>query len=308
MKTKKIGNKMAAKPRHMNQSESLDNLRLRRNLFNQPQMSLQVFRELGQFIHQYYGIKMPPIKHTMLQSRLQKRLRVLGMDSFKTYRDYVLSEAGTQEIMFMMDAVTTNKTDFFREPDHFDYLSRCILPRLKRVNSRNPLLIWSAGCSTGEEPYTLAMFLEEHKKKQPEFHYRILATDLSTRVLDIARTAIYSFNKIDPVPIPFRNKYMRRSKDSSQNLVRMAPEVRNHVKFERLNFMEDDFRISRKMHIIFCRNVIIYFDRETQKKLLEKLTRQLAPNGYLFVGHSETLNGFDLPFTSIASNVYQRNY
>jgi chemotaxis protein methyltransferase CheR len=268
------------------------------------------FRRLSGFIHSTCGIKMPPVKKTMLEGRLRKRLHHLGMESFHTYCDYLFSPEGTEsECLHMIDMVTTNKTDFFREPAHFDCLLQRVLPgwlRQQGAGSSPPLNVWSAGCSTGEEAYTLAMVLSSFKEEYPGFRFSILATDISTRVLEKGKRGIYEEERAEPIPAAFRKKYLMRSKDRAKGLVRIVPELRSLVDFRRLNFMEDKFGISDSMAIIFCRNVMIYFDRATQEEVLKRFCRHLIPGGYLFTGHSETLQNLDVPLTPIAATVYRR--
>ena len=266
------------------------------------------FSRFGNFIQNHCGIKMPVSKKTMLQGRLQKRLRTMKLSSFSAYADFVFSAEGRKaEIFHMIDAITTNKTDFFRESRHFDFLSKVVLPEIVHPPegaARKQLKAWSAGCSTGEEPYTLAMVLSRFTESHPSFHFSILATDISTKVLESAHLGIYSEEKIEPVPLAFRQKYLLRNKE--RPVVRIVPELRSSVKFMRLNFMDNDFAIREMMDIIFCRNVIIYFDRLTQERILQRICRHLAPHGYLFMGHSETLNGMDLPLTQVAASIYRR--
>lgn len=268
------------------------------------------FRRLGDFIQSEYGIKMPDSKKTMLEARLQKRLRATGIQTFSEYCDYVFSEEGVRkELINMIDMVTTNKTDFFREPAHFDYLTKHTLPDLINktgAGMRRPLMLWSAGCSTGEEPYTLAMVLSDFAERHPGFRFVILATDLSTLVLERAMMGIYDEAKTAPVPDQMRRKYLMRSKDRSLNQARVVPELRELVRFRRLNFMEEDFGMREMMDIIFCRNVIIYFDRHTQEKLLNRFSRHLQDGGYIFMGHSETLSGLDVPLYPVAPTVYRK--
>lgn len=269
----------------------------------------RVFGRLSSFIYDEVGIKLPPAKKTMLEARLNKRLKALGIRSFEEYADYVFSAGGSgSELICFIDVVTTNKTDFFREPAHFDYLARNALPSL--IETRNtgfsaPLKIWSAGCSTGEEPYTMAMVLSEFAGAHPGYRMNILASDISTAVLAKARNAIYAEERVDTIPLHLKRKYLLKSRDRSRPLVRITPELRSLVRFERINFMED-FGILDTMDIIFCRNVIIYFDKPTQERLLKRFCKQLVKGGYLFLGHSETLNGLDIPLSPVASTVYQK--
>lgn len=266
------------------------------------------FSRLSSFIYEQCGIKMPPAKKTMLEARLQKRLRALALPSFSDYCDYLFSQEGLRnELIMMVDLVTTNKTDFFREPDHFSYLVNTAIPEWQnKTGGRRPLHIWSAGCSTGEEPYTLAMVLSEVAAAQDGFSYQIMATDISTRVLEKARKGVYDEERIDPVPMQLRRKYLLRSKDRTNPLVRIAPELRARVRFGRLNFMDSDFGFREQLDIIFCRNVIIYFDRQTQEKLLNKFHGHLRTGGWIFMGHSETLNGLDVPLVQVHPTVYRK--
>jgi len=273
-------------------------------------MSTKDFSRLSEVIYRECGIKMSPVKKVMLEARLRRRLRDLCMKSFAEYCDYVLSPRGIEDELFLMiNEVTTNKTDFFREPRHFEYLVNTALPQVMRIDgagTRRNLHVWSAGCSTGEEPYTLAMVLSSVAEQYRGLKFMILATDISTKVLAKATRAIYDMRAVEPVPSDMKKKYLLRSKDRTSSLVRIAPELRAMVKFRRLNFMEGDFGMREPMDIIFCRNVIIYFDRPTQERLLNRFCEHLNPGGYLFMGHSETLNGLDVPLAPVGSTVYRK--
>ena len=269
------------------------------------------FQRLSRFIYEELGIKMPASKTTMLEGRLAKRLRALKLDGYGAYCDYLFSPQGREnEMVHLTNAVTTNKTDFFREPNHFTYLTQTAIPELLKVGTaeRGKLKIWSAGCSSGEEPYTLAMVLSEFREQHLQLGLRpqILATDISNRVLDIARRAVYHQDRITPVPPAARRKYLLKSKDRDNPIVRIAPEQRAMVSFGRLNFMDEEFGLRELQDVIFCRNVIIYFDRETQERLVRKFCRHLLPGGYLFLGHSESLHGCDVPVTQVAPTVYRK--
>ena len=275
-------------------------------------MNMREFERFSALIYDEAGIKMPPAKKTMLEARLQKRIKVLGMYSFQEYADFIFSPAGRdQEMIHLIDVVTTNTTDFFREPFHFDFLVREVLPELRRTRGvgetpNQPFRIWSAGCSTGEEPYTMAMVLAEYAAANPGFRFNILASDICTQVIQKAATAVYTEDRTDTIPLAMKKKYLMRSKDRTKSLVRIAPELRSCITFKRVNFMDDHFGINDKMDVIFCRNVVIYFDKETQARLMHKFHRQLAGGGYLFIGHSETLNGLGVPFSQVANTVYRK--
>ncbi len=270
----------------------------------------QEFQRFSSYIFENVGIKMPPAKKTMLEARLQKRLKALGIGSFEEYCSFVFSPPGHEsEIIHLIDVVTTNKTDFFREAAHFDFMVKTALPTIlggRGAWGSQPLRIWSAGCSTGEEPYTLAMVLAEYAVNNPDFKVAITATDICTKVLQTAKTAIYPEERTDTIPLNLKKKYLLRSKDRAKSLVRIAPQLRSLVSFQRINFMDDDLGLADKMDIIFCRNVVIYFDKPTQQTLMQKFHRQLRPGGYLFIGHSETLSGLNVDFVPVASTVYRR--
>jgi chemotaxis protein methyltransferase CheR len=253
---------------------------------------------------------MPESKKVMLEARLKKRMRDLGIESFGEYCSYLFSPEGTNgELVHMIDVVTTNKTDFLREPKHYDYLVQTALPEL--INRHGATIgrrytVWSAGCSTGEEPYTLAMVLSEFAEKQHRFYFSILATDISTKVLEMARLGIYSEDVVSPVPAGFKIKYLLKNRDKYKRLVRIVPELRALVEFRRLNFMEGGFGLSEPVDIIFCRNVLIYFDRQTQEELLNRFYRHMNRGGYLFLGHSETIQGMNVPLIQAAPTVYRK--
>ena len=271
-------------------------------------MTSDEFDDIGSFIQSQFGIKMPPSKKTMLQSRLTKRLRAMNMSSYGQYREYLFSQEGLdQEVPFMIDVVTTNKTDFFREPSHFALLREVMLPLwLRQTGGGEIFNIWSAGCATGEEPYTMAMVLNEFAEAEPDFRFSILGTDISGEALEKAVEAIYRESRSDGIPEALKKKYLMHSKDRKQGLVRIVPELRSTVIFERLNLMGDFSSVVGKKDVIFCRNVIIYFERPVQELLFEKCCRCLKTGGYLFIGHSETLSGMRLPLMQVKPTVYQK--
>ncbi|HEY3348073.1 MAG TPA: protein-glutamate O-methyltransferase [Nitrospirota bacterium] len=269
-----------------------------------PNISLKEFARIAAFIYKVCGIKLPPAKKGMLTARLAKRMKALQMNNFADYIHYVESPQGQkEELTLMINAVSTNKTDFFREPGHFDFLCSEALPTLERMSGHSQrLAVWSAGCSSGEEPYTLAMVLSECSNTR---NFHILATDISTRTLDIAAKAVYPENLIEPIPMNLRRKYLLRGKGKNEGVYKITPELRNLITFRRLNLMDSDFGI-RNIDIIFCRNVIIYFDRETQIELFRKYYNAMSPGGYLFIGHSETLDGISEKFIRVAPTIYRR--
>lgn len=268
------------------------------------QLSEHDFNRLSNFIYKEYGIKMPPSKKIMLQSRLQKRLKDLNITSFKEYCDIVFSNDGADEIIHMIDVVSTNKTDFFREPNHFAFMQEVILPEFVAEKNNRLLKIWSAGCSSGEEPYTIAMVVSGFFETQIGFDFQILGTDISTRILQKAIDAIYSEDRIVGIPLEIKKKYFLKSKDATKKLIRIIPQLRGKINFQRLNLMSGSYDVKDMYDIIFCRNVLIYFDRETQEKVISKLCARLKTGGYFFLGHSESIMGMQLPLSSIKPTIF----
>ncbi|MGB6727423.1 MAG: protein-glutamate O-methyltransferase, partial [Terracidiphilus sp.] len=270
-------------------------------------ISSRDFTRLRELIYGQAGICLGPEKKTMLEARVKRRLKALELNSYTEYCDYLFGRQGLkEEIVHLIDVVTTNKTDFFREPKHFDFLVSSALPEfVSRYENGRQFLIWSAGCSTGEEPYTMAIVLSEFALAHPGFRFRVLATDISTTVLAKAELGVYSAEAAEAVEPTLRQKYFLRSRDQDSNRVRVVPELRRLVEFRRLNFMDSDYGLSGKVDAVFCRNVIIYFDRPTQESILKKLSHRLLPGGYMFVGHSETLHDMDLPLDPIAPALYR---
>ena len=269
-------------------------------------MDNESFERLSTYVTREYGIKLPLAKKSMLESRLNKKVKALGLNTYKEFLDFIFSEEGKHsELYNVIDLITTNKTDFFREAAHFHFLVNEHLPQIKPELGRNNLKIWSAGCSTGEEPYTMIMAMEEFLKKSPNTTYSILATDVSTRVIQTAYQGIYEIEKIDPVPLELKRTYFLRSK-SNPRLVRVRPEFRKKLQFKRINFMDSSFGLNKADYdIIFCRNVLIYFDKATQEKVILKFCSHLKPGGLLFLGHSESIIGMTLPLRQIRPTVYR---
>ena len=270
-------------------------------------ISSRDYARLCELVYAEAGIRLGTEKKIMLEARIRRRLKALELHSYGQYCDYLFGRQGRkEEIVHFIDVVTTNKTDFFREPRHFDFLVDRALPEVSRNESGRPFLIWSAGCSTGEEPYTMAIVLSEYAQSHPGFRFRILASDISTVVLGKAELGVYSNDVVAPVAPQLRCKYFMRSRQPGSERVRVVPELRRSIEFRRLNFMDADYGIAEKADAIFCRNVIIYFDRPTQERILLKLANCLMPGGYMFVGHSETLHDMNLPLEPVAPALYRR--
>lgn len=266
------------------------------------------FERLKRLIYDVAGIHITAERRSMLEVRIKRRLRALNCLSYAAYCDRLFHlKAGDEEMVHFIDVVTTNKTDFFRESGHFDFLRENCLPEWGTDSGTGrPMLVWSAACSSGEEPYTLGMVLSEYAAAVPDFQFKILASDISTAVLKKAVKGIFTGPEVEPVPPVMRRKYLMRSRNRESGLVRVVPELRYKVEFRRLNLMDGDYGLAQKADVIFCRNVLIYFDRATQEKILSRLCRHLQRRGYLFVGHSETLHDMNLPLAPVGPAVYRR--
>ncbi|MDR3438056.1 CheR family methyltransferase [Telmatospirillum sp.] len=274
-------------------------------------MSTRDFERLGDIIEQHCGIRMPATKRTMVEGRLRRRVKALKLSSLHEYCRYILDEGALDaELVNLIDVVTTNKTDFFREMEHFRFLSSVGLKTLMQLphgpGRDRPMKFWSAACSTGAEPYTLAMVLREFERTQRSFRFEIYATDICTEVLAQAKLAVYPESMASTVPPDLAGRYLRRSRRRDNPTLRLVPEIRQAVRFGHLNLMDPEYRMPTDMDVIFCRNILIYFDKPTQKAVLDKLCRHLRPGGYLFVGHSETVSSLDLPIVQAATAIFMR--
>ena len=269
-------------------------------------MDSESFDRLSTYVTREYGIKLPLAKKSMLESRLNKKVKTLGLSSYKEFLDFIFSDQGKQgELFQVIDLITTNKTDFFREAAHFHFLTNEFLTPYRTNLNRNNLKIWSAGCSSGEEPYTIIMAMEEYKKKNTEVTYSLLASDVSLRVIQTAYQGIYDIEKIDPVPLELKRAYFTRSK-ANPKLVRVKPQYRKKIQFKRINFMDNQYGMMKADYdIIFCRNVLIYFDKATQERVINKFCSHLKPGGLLFLGHSESIIGMNVPLKQLRPTVYR---
>lgn len=269
-------------------------------------LSPHKFGKLATLIYDETGIKMPRTKTTMLEGRLQRRLRDTGMATLDQYCDHIFDgRADPGELVHLINAVTTNKTDFFREPGHFDYMTKTALPTIAATGQRR-IRAWSAACSTGAEPYTMAMVLDQFAQNGgPD--YGILATDIDTAVLETARRGIFPAEQLQPVPSTLRQRYVATPLDRKSRDVRIVPSLRSSIGFARLNLMDASYPVGEPMDIIFCRNVLIYFDKETQEKVVRRLCDCLRPGGYLFLGHSESIAGMVLPVTTVSYTVFMKD-
>ena len=267
-----------------------------------PVLHAREFEQIRDLAYRHFGIDLSEGKHTLVEARIGRVLRDLGMKSFQDYFDYVTSDASGEALSKMVDVLTTNHTSFFREAQHFSLLGDTIFPSL---NQRAQIHIWSAACSSGEEPYSIALTLLERSRELTLSKVRIRATDISTRVLDVARKGIYTAEKLKGISPEMQQRYMLKGHNSSANFFRFKNEVRSLIAFEHCNLMQPldrDYRCS----VIFCRNVMIYFDKPTQQGLVQRLSHNLEEGGYLCIGHSESLNSISHDLEYVAPATYRK--
>ena len=250
------------------------------------------FRRFQQLIHSQSGIYLSDVKKALVVGRLTRRLRTLGLRDFSAYLDRVES-ADDGERTQMLDCICTNETRFFREPRQFEFLDEQILPRWRTLASSGArpkrIRAWSAACSTGEEPFSVAMLLRAHLAVEPGWSVEILASDLSTRVLAAAREATWSIERAGDIPDGYKKAFMLRGIRSAEGKMHARPELQSMIEFRQLNLNDPSYEVEGAFDLIFCRNVLIYFNQETKAAVIDRLTRHLAPGGLLFLGHSETI-------------------
>ncbi len=271
------------------------------------QRDYDLFRKL---IYDKSGINLGTEKMQLLRSRLAKLLRGRGFESFKAYYDMVVADGSGVELSKLLDAVSTNTTHLFREIGHFDFLKNLIeqwMSDSKWRAANSELRIWSAGCSSGEEPHSLAMVVHDCMQRHPGVKARILATDISTQVLGQAMRGQFVAERARSVPAAYRAKYLKKVRSGQSDVLEATSAVRNLIKFSRFNLMTPTFPFRLGFHVIFCRNVMIYFDQTTQECLVNRYAKSLAPGGHLMIGHSESLNGIDHPLSYVEPTIYRRD-
>jgi chemotaxis protein methyltransferase CheR len=259
------------------------------------------FEKISQLVYRMTGINLHPGKHELVKARLIKRLRVLGLKSVDAYMEYLENNDPKGELVSMIDAMMTNKTSFFREQRHFDYLGRQIIPRLRNRKIR----IWSAGCSSGEEPYSIAIILNETIQDQVLWDLRILATDLSNRMLALARKGIYDIKSLQDMSPLLISKYFKCIETNPVRCYQVIEGLRRLLHFARLNLV-GEWPMRGTFDVIFCRNVMIYFDEPIREQLVNRFWKLLNPGGYLFVGHSESLAGSQHKFCYVEPAIYMK--
>jgi chemotaxis protein methyltransferase CheR len=272
-------------------------------------ISDQEFHQIQRLVKESTGIALSEHKRSLVVSRLGKRLRALELDSFRGYTEYLTGPTGAGEWEQFVNAITTNKTDFYREPVHFEFLAQEVLGGLKARASRGGdrrLRIWSAGCSTGEESYTIAITVRDGLGSLLTWDARILASDIDTNVLELAARGIYAAERVVDVPPAILRRHFLRGAGTQAGLVKVAPETQGLVTFRRINLLETLWPIRTSFDCIFCRNVIIYFDRPTQERLMRQFAELLRDDGYLFLGHSESLHGICEQFEFLRNTIYRK--
>ena len=261
-------------------------------------------RDLAAIVRMVYetsGITLHAGKRALVSARLQKRLRQTGAETFHDYVKLVQSDASGDELTAMLDAITTNHTSFFREPQHFDFLRSTIVPALAQA----PIRIWSAACSSGEEPVTIAITLLDALGANHGSRIRILASDLSTKALGIANAGVYKMERVAGIPLDMLRRHFERGLGAQAGQARVAAHVRRLIEYRQLNFLEAS-DLGERFDVIFCRNVMIYFDRDVQQRVVSLLERHLAAGGYLCISHSESLNGTSHGLRWVAPAIYRK--
>jgi chemotaxis methyl-accepting protein methylase len=267
------------------------------------------FARLARLVEEHTGIRLPPAKRIMVEGRLRKRTRALGLADLEEYGRAIFDGGRLEdEFIHVVDCVTTNKTDFFREPNHFDFLRERAMPALAslRREADAALKFWSAAASNGAEAYTIAMVAAEALGLDGR-RFAVLGTDISTEVIAQAQRAIYPLGMIDPIPPKLRERYVMRAVDAERHEIRIVPELRRTVRFQRLNLMDPTYGVERDFDVIFCRNILIYFAKATQDAVLERLCQHLRKGGFLILGHSESLAGGELTaMRQVAPTIFRR--
>jgi chemotaxis protein methyltransferase CheR len=268
------------------------------------------FRRLTAAVHDISGITLNETKRALVTHRVSPRVRALGFTSFGEYVDFACSPENEQEMVHLLDLLTTNETQFFREPQHFEFLQNRLLPAWKAAadaGQRSRVIrVWSAACSTGQEPYSLAMQLLSHCPPEQGWRIDIIATDLSTRALAVAREAEWPIDRASQIPEPYRQAFMLRGIGDRVGRMRATRELRDSVQFARMNLNDETYPISGSFDLIFCRNVLIYFSAEGRARVVDRLTSYLAPDGLLFVGHAESLHAHRGGLRAVSPTIYER--
>ena len=269
-----------------------------------------LFAKFQKLIHEETGIWLGNSKSALLCGRLSRRLRLLRIATLDQYYKLIAQSDQVEERVAMIDAITTNETRFFRDPRHFEFLEQRVIQRWRAEVDQEArsktIRIWSAGCSSGEEPYSLAMLLARHLPAEQGWCLRIFATDISTRMLALARLGIYSITKAPDIPEPLLKDHMLKGIEHHEGKMKVTLEIQAMVEFENLNLAHGPYPPEGQFDVIFCRNVLIYFGAQSRRNTIARIARCLARNGLLFLGQAENLSGIDVPFRSLMPAVYAR--
>jgi len=265
------------------------------------------FNRFKKFVYSHFGINLTDEKRTLVVGRMQKYLRQNKFIDFTQYLDWIEKNPSPDALSELVNRISTNHTFFFRENDHFDYMKSTALPEIEKIMQKegsSDLRVWCAAAATGEEPYTLATVLKEYfGAGYNKLDAGLLATDISVKALESAQAGIYASERLDKTPENIKKKYFKQQPDGTYIV---SPELKKEVTYRRFNLMNDVFPFKKKFHIIFCRNVMIYFDKKTRDTLAQKLYNSTAPGGYLFIGHSETLGRDECPYEYVMPAVYRK--
>ncbi len=270
--------------------------------------SSKAYHILSDLVFQHSRIRLGPDKRALVANRLRKRLQTLELDSYEEYCAVLQSPHGAAEVEELVDLISTNHTRFYREPEHFTFLTRRVLPALApELNAaRAPLRLWSAAASSGEEPYTMAIAIAECLQAFPALKWQIFATDISRRMLATAAQGVYPMDAVKPVPPDLLKRYFQKGVGGRTGFCRVKPELRQRLQFERVNLFQAHYPVPAKMHVIFCRNVMIYFDHASRAEAVSRLAHHLTPGGYLVIGHSESLMGIRHGLHPVQHGVFQK--
>ncbi len=273
-----------------------------------PSLSAENARMLVDLVYRHSRIRLGPEKQLMLTNRLRKRLHSLGLTSYEQYCGLLRSNQGREEIEQLIDLISTNHTGFFREPEHFGFLTERILPELLPglVHQGCPLRAWSAAASSGEEAYTMAVVLAEFFRAYPSVGWSLEASDISNRMLEQAARGIYKLDGQHTLPLELLRRYFERGIGPRAGTLRVKADLRGRVRFQRINLFQPEYPIPYDQHVIFCRNVMIYFDVQSREMLVRKLSSHLASGGFLFIGHSESLMGVEHGLKAVRQSVYRK--
>lgn len=269
------------------------------------EFTAKAFDQIRSLVKSHTGIVLSDGKQDMVYGRLTRRLRALDLPDFESYLK-IIKRKNEEELIHLVNAITTNLTSFYRESHHFDYLKTTVFPALMEKNAETrKIRIWSAGCSTGEEPYSIAITVRDFFPRDEDWDVRIIATDLDSNVVNTGKKGIYPIERVKDVATAYKKRWMRRGKGDKADLVKMDPELQEIITFKQLNLLEG-WPIKGPIDIVFCRNVVIYFDKDTQRILFDRFADVMSPRGHLFIGHSENMFNVCDRFESLGQTIYQR--